>query len=131
MTLSISNLTSGMEYNYLIQSSTIQAEHEASANEPVGAALPKAVQAKTDRRKKVKMTLGNLDIGQRIQSELKEQGRTVTWLAKQLEMERTSLYYTFKQKSIDLELLMRISVYLNHNFMQDVVDACHTNDLFN
>ena len=131
MTLSISNLTFGMEYNYLIQSSTIQAEHEASANEPVGVALPKAVQAKTDRRKKVKMTLGNLDIGQRIQSELKEQGRTVTWLAKQLEMERTSLYYTFKQKSIDLELLMRISVYLNHNFMQDVVDACHTNDLFN
>lgn len=131
MTLSISNLAFGMEYNYLIQSSTIQAEHEASANEPVGVALPKVAQPKADQRKKVKMTLGNLDIGQRIQSELKEQGRTVTWLAKQLEMERTSLYYTFKQKSIDLELLMRISVYLNHNFMQDVVDACHTNDLFN
>ncbi|MBQ0119632.1 MAG: XRE family transcriptional regulator [Bacteroidales bacterium] len=55
--------------------------------------------------------------------ELKHQGRTVTWLAKQLGMERASLYYTFRQNSIDVEFLLRISCFLEHNFLQDVADV--------
>ena len=76
-----------------------------------------------DKAKGLKLAIAGLRIGQRIHEELKQQGRTVVWLAKQLGMERTSLYYTFRQNSIDLELLLRISFFLNHNFLQDISDS--------
>ena len=76
-----------------------------------------------DKTKELKLAIAGLHIGQRIHEELKQQGRTVTWLAKQLCMERTSLYYTFRQNSINLELLLRISFFLNHNFLQDISDS--------
>ena len=75
-----------------------------------------------DRNERLKLAMNDLRIGQRIHEELKQQGRTTTWLAKQLGMERTSLYYTFRQNSIDMELLLRISCFLGHNFLQEVVD---------
>ena len=76
-----------------------------------------------DRSERLKLAINDLRIGQRIHEELKQQGRTTTWLAKQLGMERTSLYYTFRQNSIDMELLMRISAFIGHNFLQDVADV--------
>ena len=76
-----------------------------------------------DKDKRLNLAINDLRIGQRIHKELKSQGRTVTWLAKQLGMERTSLYYIFRQNSIDMELLLRISCFLEHNFLQDVVDV--------
>ena len=76
-----------------------------------------------DRTERLELAVKDLQIGQRIQTELKEQGRSVSWLARQLGMERTSLYYTFRQNSIDMELLMRISAFTNHNFLQDVADV--------
>ena len=79
--------------------------------------------AQKDRRERLEQAINELRIGQRIHDELKRQGRTVTWLAKQLGMERTSLYYTFRQNSIDLELLMRVSAFTEHNFLQDVADV--------
>ena len=75
-----------------------------------------------DRNERLKLAVNDLRIGPRIHAELKQQGRTVTWLAQQLCMERTSLYYTFHQNSIDMELLLRISAYIGHNFLQDVAD---------
>ena len=38
-------------------------------------------------------------------------------------MKRTSLYYTFRQNSIDMELLLRISLFLNHISLQDMADV--------
>lgn len=76
-----------------------------------------------DKAERLKLAINDLQIGKRIQTELKQQGRTITWLAQQLCMERTSLYYTFRQNSIDLDLLLRISCFLEHNFLQDVVDV--------
>ena len=73
--------------------------------------------------KRLNLAINELRIGQHIYDELKEQGRSVTWLAKQLGMERTSLYYIFRQNSIDVELLMRISAFIGHNFLQDVADV--------
>ena len=73
-----------------------------------------------DGNERLKLAVKELSIGSRIREELRIQGRTVSWLARQLCMERTSLYYTFRQNSIDMELLMRISFILNHNFMLDV-----------
>ena len=74
------------------------------------------------RTERMNLAMNDLRIGQRIHAELKRQGRTVSWLAQQLCMERTSLYYTFRQSSIDLELLLRISAFIGHNFLQDVAD---------
>lgn len=76
-----------------------------------------------DKAQGLKLAIAELRIGKRIHEELKQQGRTTTWLAKQLCMERTSLYYIFRQNSIDLELLLRISFFLNHNFLQDITDS--------
>ena len=73
-----------------------------------------------DRTERLELAVKDLQIGQRIQTELKEQGRSVSWLARQLGMERTSLYYTFRQNSIDLELLMRISFHIGHDFLKDI-----------
>ena len=77
-----------------------------------------------DDKDRMKLAIKELSIGRRIREELRRQGRTVSWLARQLCMERTSLYYTFRQNSIDTEMLLRISFFLNHNFLQDVSDVC-------
>lgn len=76
-----------------------------------------------DRSERLKLAINDLRIGQRIHEELKRQGRTVSWLARQLGMERTSLYHTFRQNSIDTEYLLRISYLLGHNFLQDEADV--------
>ncbi len=75
------------------------------------------------RNDRLKLAVKELCIGRRIREEVRSQGRTVTWLATQLCMERTSLYYIFRQNSIDVELLLRISFLLNHNFLQDISDV--------
>ena len=100
------------------------------SNDTFGYGYPQASQVmmtpdtiQLDKAKELKLAIAGLRIGQRIHEELKQQGRTVAWLAKQLGMERTSLYYTFRQNSIDLELLLRISFFLNHNFLQDISDS--------
>ena len=76
-----------------------------------------------DGNERLKLAVKELSIGSRIREELRRQGRTVSWLARQLCMERTSLYYIFRQNSIDVELLLRISFLLNHNFLQDISDV--------
>ena len=85
------------------------------------AAKPELMQM--DGSKRLELAIADLQIGKRIQNELKRQGRSVSWLARQLGMERTSLYYIFRQNSIDMVMLLRISFFLNHNFIQDVCDA--------
>lgn len=64
----------------------------------------------------------DMHIGKRIQDELKTQGRSVTWFAKQLPCDRSNVYKIFKHESIDLVLLMRISKILNHDFFKDCSD---------
>ena len=57
-------------------------------------------------------------IGQIIREELKLQGRTVTWLAKAINCDRTNIYNIFERESIDTNLLARISKALNRNFFE-------------
>lgn len=64
-----------------------------------------------------------IHIGMIIKSELDRQERSVTWFAKKLYCDRTNVYKIFKRKSIDTELLLRISVILNTNFFQYYEDA--------
>lgn len=85
--------------------------------------MPRSGKMQANGAEGLELAIAELRLGERIHNELKQQGRSVTWLARQLGMERTSLYYTFRQNSIDMELLLRISFYLGHNFMEDVVNA--------
>lgn len=55
-------------------------------------------------------------IGKLIEEKLRQQGRSVSWFAGKLYYDRTNVYSIFKRKSIDTDLLLRISHVLNYNF---------------
>lgn len=57
-----------------------------------------------------------IHIGEIIECELKRQERTVSWFARKLYCDRSNVYDIFKRRSIDTELLLRISLILNYNF---------------
>ncbi|MBR4535698.1 MAG: XRE family transcriptional regulator [Bacteroidales bacterium] len=60
-----------------------------------------------------------IHIGHIIQEELRTQGRTVTWLAKQLNLHRRACYRIFDSYSIDTQLLLRISELLGRDFFTE------------
>ncbi|MBQ4345155.1 MAG: hypothetical protein IJC40_04560 [Muribaculaceae bacterium] len=62
-------------------------------------------------------------IGRHIQATLRDQGRTVTWFAKQLCCTRPNAYKIFAKDNIDLQLLLRISNILNHDFFLDISNS--------
>lgn len=64
-------------------------------------------------------TMKQVHIGQMIHEELRKQGRTVTWFAKEIYCEKSNIYKLFRRESIELAQLMKISVVLNHNFLKD------------
>ena len=64
----------------------------------------------------------SIHIGHRIQEEIKNQGRTITWFAQHICCTRENVYDIFKRTNIDTELLSRISKVLNHNFFQDLAE---------
>ena len=64
-----------------------------------------------------------LHAGQLIERILHEQGRTVTWFARQLCCTRPNIYKIFRKENIDLQLLWRISRILHHNFFRDIYDS--------
>lgn len=90
---------------------------------PEAGLLPSNAAMQHERNQRLEQAINDLKIGQRIFYGIKAQRRSVAWLARQLNMKRTSLYYTFRQNSIDVELLLRISFFLNHNFLQDMADV--------
>lgn len=57
-----------------------------------------------------------IHIGHLIQEKLKEQGRTASWLARQIPCTRTHVYKIFNTPHINTELLQRISCILDYNF---------------
>lgn len=57
-----------------------------------------------------------IDIGKLIHEQVKRQGKSVTWLAQQLNYSRTNLYKIFDKTSIDTDVLLRISQALNYDF---------------
>ena len=59
-----------------------------------------------------------LHIGQLIACTLHEQGRTVTWFARQLCCTRPNVYKIFGKENIDISLLWRISCILRLSFDQ-------------
>ena len=61
----------------------------------------------------------NPHFGKMIQEEIKAQERTVTWFAQAIHCDRTNAYKIFNSSRIDTQLLMRISLVLNHDFFLD------------
>ncbi len=59
-----------------------------------------------------------MHIGNTIFEEVKRQGKTTVWLAKELNCNRTKVYRIYEKSSIDISLLMRISLILNFNFFE-------------
>ena len=62
-------------------------------------------------------------IGKTIEQVLREQGRSVSWFAKQICCERTNVYSIFQRASIDTELLLRISRVLSYDFFEEYRNA--------
>ena len=62
-----------------------------------------------------------------IKKELKAQGMTVVWLAHRINMERSSIYKIFERNSVDVGLLIRISIVMNHDFFQDISNKIRYN----
>lgn len=57
-------------------------------------------------------------IGNLIKEELRRQGRSVGWFARELYCDRTNVYDIFKRPSLDTSLLLRISQLLQHDFFR-------------
>ncbi len=65
-------------------------------------------------------TLKNIHIGSLIKQKFNESSLTIWEFAAQIHYDRTTIYDIFKRKSIDVELLIRISQILNYNFIEEV-----------
>ena len=61
-----------------------------------------------------------IHLGNMIKRELKAQGRSVSWLARTINMERSSIYKIFERNSLDVGLLIRISIVMDHDFFKDI-----------
>lgn len=66
------------------------------------------------------MATQNLHIGQLIKAVFDESGMTVSEFARQIHLERSTIYGIFERPSIDSILLARISLVLKHNFLSDI-----------
>ncbi len=59
-------------------------------------------------------------IGQRIKDELDRQERSISWLARKLNRDRTVVYRILRSSSIDTAMLASISRILRHNFLAEL-----------
>jgi hypothetical protein len=57
-------------------------------------------------------------IGKLIKAELARQGRSITWLAAQLNYSRQYMYKLFRRKWIYTDLLLKISDLLDYDFFK-------------
>lgn len=65
------------------------------------------------------MYMRQIFIGRLIEEELRRQERSVVWLARKLECNRTNVYKIFHRSSIDAALLLRISNILKRDFFEE------------
>ncbi len=63
-------------------------------------------------------TTENIHIGEQIRQVLEEQGRTITWLAKQIGCSRENLYKIFGRSWIHTDMLQKISIALSYDFFK-------------
>lgn len=61
-----------------------------------------------------------IHVGSMVKKELCRQRTSVSWLSRQLNMERSGVYKMLHRKSIDISTLIEISVALDHDFFADI-----------
>lgn len=64
------------------------------------------------------LILSQIFIGKIIEEELRNQERSVVWLSRKLNCNRTNVYKIFNRTSIDTELLLKISNILKRDFFE-------------
>jgi transcriptional regulator with XRE-family HTH domain len=69
--------------------------------------------------KKMKKTR-KICIGERIKEIFDQKSMSITQFAELLRCDRANVYNIFRRKKIDIDLLLRISQTLNHNFIEEV-----------
>ena len=61
-----------------------------------------------------------MHIGQRIKQVLEDRKKPVTWLAKEINCERTNVYNIFARADISTSLLRKLCVILDYDFFADL-----------
>lgn len=61
-----------------------------------------------------------IHIGSLIKEKVEERGLSISDFARLLHYERTNIYKIFKRRSIDVDLLIRISHVLEYDFLREV-----------
>lgn len=64
-------------------------------------------------------------IGTVIERKVREQGRNISWLARQLSCHRTNIYDIFRRSNIDIVMLQRLSEVLNYDFFMYLSKEMH------
>lgn len=70
-----------------------------------------------------------VNVGQRIKEELERQERTVSWLARKLNVNRAYVYRIFNKTSIDSQQLLSISKILHYNFLEELAKDVKFNSM--
>lgn len=66
-------------------------------------------------------TRQKLHIGHMVKSVFDNSGLSVAEFARRIYCERTNVYKIFSRRTIDVEMLVKISEVLEHNFLADVM----------
>lgn len=69
----------------------------------------------------------NIDIGKQIKEILLQQGKSVSWLARELGANRMACYRMFSKQSVDTEVLRRVSIILKYDFFKVYSDNISEN----
>ena len=66
----------------------------------------------------MKKPSSDIHIGLLIQTQLKADQRSASWLAREIGCTRNHVYKIFNKPSLDGDLILQISVAMNYNFFQ-------------
>ena len=77
------------------------------------------------------MTQKEIHIGTLIKNKLREDGRSVSWLAKKIHCKRRNIYDIFNRTSIDTAQLMSICKALDTNFFEYFCKCKNTESIIN
>jgi predicted transcriptional regulator len=72
--------------------------------------------------------MASVHIGNSVKNYLKQEGRAVSWLAKKLCLEKSTVYKKLNREHIDTETLLRISKILNKDFFEIISISLKNNN---
>lgn len=62
----------------------------------------------------------SIHVGRMLEKEMLRQEKKVTWLAREVNREKSSIYKMFARNTLDVWMLIRISQLLKHDFFKDI-----------